>query len=305
MNHLSILCPFSKIKAVINNTYRKSSEYLCRWSLHCRDLCSNLPGYLVFLRVFRVIRKNTWLFYDKTYYILSKFLWNIEIWLFAEPTPSDVQDIPIILNNRNRYSSLVNLIRWLENIGFKRIIILDNDSCYEPLLNYYKESKHEVVYLGQNIGYQALWKCPVYKRIRNNYYVYSDPDLAPIAECPQDFLDHFMEILTRYPKYDKVGFGLKIDDLPDCYSQKEKVVALEKQFWTKEIETGVFEAPIDTTFALYRPFHWGGDYLHALRTGYPYLLRHLPWYINSSNLSEEEEFYIRHVQGTFWSKLNK
>jgi hypothetical protein len=90
---------------------------------------------------------------------------------------------------------------------------------------------------------------------------------------------------------------LRIDDLPDRYSFKREVQDWESQFWEHEIEHGVYRADIDTTFALYRP---GTTYSinRALRTGPPFVARHLPWYADSANLSEEELFYREHMSET-------
>ncbi len=59
-------------------------------------------------------------------------------------------------------------------------------------------------------------------------------------------------------------------------------------------EPGVFRAPIDTTFALYRKGTTEFSY-DALRTGYPYVARHLGWYVNSSNPPADEHFYHQRV----------
>ncbi len=56
-------------------------------------------------------------------------------------------------------------------------------------------------------------------------------------------------------------------------------------------EPNIFKAPIDTTFAVYKPYFKGEiiDTQHLyLRTGFPYSVKHLPWYIDNNNLSEEE-----------------
>lgn len=43
-----------------------------------------------------------------------------------------------------------------------------------------------------------------------------------------------------------------------------------------------------------------------LRTGHPYQLHHLPWYINSNNLDKEETYYIQSTtQSTHWTAKNK
>ena len=71
------------------------------------------------------------------------------------------------------------------------------------------------------------------------------------------------------------------------------------------MEKGVYKAEIDTTFALYKPFCGGkADLYHqTFRTGFPYVIKHLPWYEDSGNLSEEEIYYINSVtQSTHWAK---
>ena len=53
----------------------------------------------------------------------------------------------------------------------------------------------------------------------------------------------------------------------------------------------MFKAPIDTTFAVYKPY-FKGEFIDIqqlyLRTGFPYSVRHLPWYVDNNNLTEEE-----------------
>ena len=119
----------------------------------------------------------------------------------------------------------------------------------------------------------------------------------PDDDAPADAVEYFAELLFRYGDVDKVGFGLRIDDLPDAYQFRSEVVDWESQFWKSEAEPGVYRADIDTTFALYRPTV--SKWTHrALRTGPPYVARHLPWYTDSSHLSEEDEYYRQHALPT-------
>ncbi len=74
-----------------------------------------------------------------------------------------------------------------------------------------------------------------------DYYVYTDPDVLPTEDTPKDFMQYFMDILNRYPEIDKVGFGLKMDDIPDHYPKKDKVIKWEKSLFTDEIEPGLFK----------------------------------------------------------------
>ena len=156
----------------------------------------------------------------------------------------------------------------------------------------------------------ALWLSGIYKKFRNNFFVYTDSDVVPVEECPDDFLLFFLQTLQKYKFARKVGFSLKIDDLPDCYALKEKVIKWEKHFFTYATGSDLlYRAPIDTTFALYRP---RGKRKHAnncieiYRTAYPYMARHLPWYIDSNNPDDENLYYMEHSKlATYWTSAGK
>lgn len=210
-------------------------------------------------------------------------------------TGATIQDIPVIINNFNRLECLQQQLAWLEQAGMRNIYIIDNASTYSPLLAFYRQTHHTVFLLNQNIGFMALWKTILFQRFRNDYYIYTDPDIIPVEECPFDAVALFYSLLQKYPQVGKVGFGLKIDDLPDHYPLKAKVQAWESKFWTEKVEENVYAAPIDTTFALYRPGSAGGSELMSLRTGGLYLARHLSWYVNPTQLPEEELYYMQHT----------
>ena len=213
-----------------------------------------------------------------------------------------VSSIPIIINNYNRYSAFIKLVDWLSSAGFVNIIVLDNQSTYPPLLEYYKNNTHfKLVRLGGNFGHMALWDTGYYKNIRNGYYCYTDPDVFPVNECPTRLVTHLLELLWRYPKVLKAGPGLRLTDIPDSYAQKEKVLEWESKYWACPVEQEVYNAAIDTTFALYRPRVLHDTTTPALRTGEPYVMHHSPWYEDSNSLSEEEIFYrATKTQGISW-----
>lgn len=200
-------------------------------------------------------------------------------------------EIPIIINNFNRLDYLKQQIEWLEKAGLTNIHIIDNASTYPPLIAYYKTLPYRVYKLDKNIGHEALWRTHVFQRFMNDYYVYTDPDIVPVEECPYEILDYLLNILDNNQEYTKVALGLKIDDIPEHYGRKEEVLKWEQQFWTEEVSKGLFKARTDTTFALYRPGTMFQQWDKTLRTGSPYMARHLPWYENDNVLSEEEIFF--------------
>ncbi len=203
-----------------------------------------------------------------------------------------LQSIPIIINNFNRLNCLKILIQRLESYHLTNIIIIDNNSTYPPLLEYYKSCAYTVHRLTENLGFLALWKSSLYDTIYSkSYYILTDPDVVPDEGCPEDFIQHFYSLLQKYPELDKVGFNLRIDNLPDCYDRKLQVLETEKPYWTISIGSDYFQAPIDTTFALYRPGVKGGFWINAGRTLPPYSALHLPWYDDSIKPDEETLYY--------------
>lgn len=217
----------------------------------------------------------------------------------------DYRKIPIVINNRNRLTHLKLLIDALAKRGYHNIIILDNDSTWPPLLEYYRTLPYKVEYLGRNAGYNALEQISLYRTIRKGYFVYTDSDVVPVDECPDDFLMQFVELLQERDDVQKVGFSLKIDDLPDCFADRQKIIDWEKRYFEQPCGGRAYEALIDTTFALHRPYAListvGG--FRMLRTAAPLEARHMPWYADSSKMSDEDQYYIDHVEiGTQWSK---
>lgn len=201
--------------------------------------------------------------------------------------------IPIIINNFNKVTYLKRLITSLEKKGYTNIYIIDNASTYKPLLEYYLTCPYKIFYLEENNGHKALWKSSIINKFRKKFFVYTDPDLEVPDECPDDFMKLFLKSLLKYNKAQKIGFSLKIDDLADCYDYKQEVIQWESQFFKNKV-CNLYKAEIDTTFALYRPYakdeHTSN--IISFRTAYPYEIKHLPWYEDSANLTEEEIFYL-------------
>ena len=195
---------------------------------------------------------------------------------------------------------LKKLLDWLEKVEMRNIFIIDNASTYPPLLKFYQTTRHTVIRLKANIGYKALWNTSIHLWFKGLPYIYTDSDVLPLEECPLSVIDFFQKTLEKYPDINKVGFGLKIDDLPDHYQNKQGVINWEKKFWVQPISELLYKADIDTTFALYRPLSVKQQWGKTLRTGGNYLVRHLPWYENPNDLSEEEIFYRKHTIGSAW-----
>jgi hypothetical protein len=144
----------------------------------------------------------------------------------------------------------------------------------------------------RNVGHTSPWTLGIVRSlVPKQFYIVSDPDVLPVEDCPNDFVRHFLKLHEDFIAYQKVGFGLKIDDIPDQYPLKDAVVSWEAQFWQHPLADGLYEAGVDTTFALYKPFTYRYVLHPSIRTGEPYVARHLPWYHNPANESEEDIYY--------------
>jgi hypothetical protein len=203
--------------------------------------------------------------------------------------------VAAIVISRDRLDCLRLLVAWLERApGIGEIHIVDNASTWPALVEYLDASPHTVHRLGVNLGHHAPWITGLISEVAHAPFLVTDPDVIPDEACPDDVIEHLRAVLARHPGADKVGLGLRIDDLPERFAHRDAVVRWESKFWTDEVEPGVFRADVDTTFALYRA---GRDHkpFNSLRTASPYVARHLPWYADTDAPTAEDVFYRQHA----------
>lgn len=205
------------------------------------------------------------------------------------------KNVPIFINCRDRLSPLKKMVECLEAAGLKNIIFVDNASSYKPLLNYYDSTPYTILRLSRNIGQQAPWLSgAICILAKNSPYIVTDPDLV-LPDLSKNNIRNLFNVLNKYSDYIKVGLALKIDNLPDHYKPKNKVIKWERQFWKDEIEKDIYIADVDTIFALYRP---NTPYIirPALRIAGSYTAEHEPWYQDSNNPTEEYANYLKHAR---------
>jgi hypothetical protein len=202
---------------------------------------------------------------------------------------------PIIITVRDRLTDLLSLLQWLSDVGQHDVWLCDNASTYEPMVKFLANTPHKVVYNHQNLGHRAPWLSGLAAELgASKPFVVTDPDVVPCETCPHDALDYFWETLQVHHDIDKVGFSLRIDDLPSHFAHRDSVTLWERQFSTNQFKPGFFSAPIDTTFAVYRP-GLGHQNSRSLRAQAPYEARHMPWYENSASPTAEQEYYAKHA----------
>lgn len=205
--------------------------------------------------------------------------------------------IPVFITMHDLVTWPKAMAEWIDQIPEIRPIFVDNASTYPPLLDYYKTCPFEVIKISENLGYQSVWIANLIEPRTDDLYIVTDPDLD-LSGVPKDFVNYLKDGLAAHPIVAKVGFSLEINDIPEGTVFPNWVFEDQKTFWETPLGDGWYDAPIDTTFALYsnqRGFPscpW--PFLRAHRAVRPYTARHLPFYLTPTNIPEEYKYYIEH-----------
>lgn len=199
--------------------------------------------------------------------------------------------------NRNYFASLVAMIEYLQRLERVDVVIIDNESTYPQLLDWYKTYDGKIVFLGNNIGNRSPWLNKIVmqpeehsKYYGSEYYIVTDPDLS-LDKIPNNLLDIMIEASDICVFANKIGLSLEINDIPeDSIFGKKNIVEWESQFWKKIIYNRYWHADVDTTFALYKS-NTNHEYAqrtdNSIRLDRPYTAKHLPWYFTTNNITDE------------------
>jgi hypothetical protein len=185
----------------------------------------------------------------------------------------------VYINNRNYLTWTRQSAEWFARQGHE-VILIDNASDYEPLLDWYPRCGYQLYRLRDNLGKNAPWLAGIVRH--DDYYAVTDPDLS-YEGIPEDWdrvcIDGF-----RHGAELKVGLSLDETRIPASnpawildefwrYPQGDHPAR-----WGDTLRVGRYlRYPIDTTLAVYRP---GGSFgIGGWRTNRPYTARHLPWHL--------------------------
>jgi hypothetical protein len=109
------------------------------------------------------------------------------------------------------------------------VILIDNKSSYQPLLDWYEVCPFKVYRLNENLGHLSFWLSGISETYKDRFYFLTDHDLD-LSQIPDDFVDVLFKGLENPKKPLKSGFSLKIDDLPDN-TYANQVRDWEYKFW--------------------------------------------------------------------------
>lgn len=192
-----------------------------------------------------------------------------------------------------------NLLEWPKKLAFDLekagldVTIIDNNSTYLPLLDWYNRCHYNVIKLHHNAGHKAIWDCQLVNK--KERYFYTDPDLD-ISELPSDWVEKLNAVLDEQGNKVKVGLAIKLDDLPASGMLSNWALRVQTYYWSMPLGDDLYEAEVDTTLALYNPlFDDHHSTAPALRLGGKYAVRHLPWYLGEKETWPFDFKYYYHT----------
>ena len=219
-------------------------------------------------------------------------------------------EIPIIVPTFNLVTYAKFMVNQLRAYNLDNIIICDNNSTYEPMLEYLDEiSKFErVVRYEENLGPRVYGEGKPFLSILPEYFIVTDPDLIFNKNLPKNFIDKMIRIINLYG-VSKAGFAIDIEESKDKFFDYGQVKSWEQSYWQTQPrlyqeKDPLYFAPIDTTFCLHKKsaliselisYPKGVTSTTALRIAGRFTCEHMGWW-KKQPLSEEELDYYNNSQ---------
>ena len=242
-------------------------------------------------------------YYDDIRDVLEKQKENAD---FSSLIPDDV---PIIIPVFNTATYLRSMINQLEERGWTNIIICDNGSTYQPMIDLLDElsSNYHVVLWNKNLGPRTYTEDKDICSRMPKYFIVTDPDLLFNEKMPASSINKMKRIVDMYG-VSKVGLAIDIDspEERERFFSPRQVDLWERTYWSRKIEQypekdDLYAAPIDTTFCLYNRDQFLSEIDHvpgrmtcntsAIRIAGRFTCRHMGWWAKQPLTDEEHEFY--------------
>jgi hypothetical protein len=212
--------------------------------------------------------------------------------------------VPVFIISFNRLACLQKLVAWLESAELAEPIIVDNGSTYRPLLDWFDGIRGTIPILDfkDNYGPYRIWEQRLFDAHTTPaqpFYVVTDPDIVPIAECPKDAIPRLVDTWKEL-RCPKVGLSLRLETIPDTLPTGAEIRAWETTLQSESAlrSRGAGRLPrcygslLDTTFQVNHrdllPPSYGSP---GIRLAHPYQADHLGYHFDPHHLSDEEKFY--------------
>lgn len=119
-----------------------------------------------------------------------------------------------------------------------------------------------------------------------------------------DILNVYSHFLKTLPKINVVGSMLRVDDIPRHYYNRKRLMTTYSQtLKSKKINSIQYKdesinfiyAPIDSTFGMSRAGTQWVRLKGGIRVMSPYSARHLDWYLDLKNPTQDQRYYIENA----------
>ena len=198
-------------------------------------------------------------------------------------------NVPIIIPTHDNPTYMNNTVNFFKNKNHDFIIVLDNNSKTEKMIDALNNLDSEIYTILQknNCGPRQILNDNLIWNALPNIFILTDPDLGFSKDFPNNFCEELIEISNIYSA-GKVGSALNIDilepnvidDIFFINGSHITIRGVEEPYFFNYVgeynNSKIYEAPIDTTFALYNKSHSQ----KSLRVAGKYLAEHYGWYKN-------------------------
>lgn len=207
-----------------------------------------------------------------------------------------MSDIPIVIISWNQLTFLKSFLQQIKKFNHP-IIILDNNSTYQPLLDFYDQMKDpniKIHRLDKNYGHL------VYKTLSHllpDIYILSDPDLILNENMPNDAIEQLLKISNKY-KSPCVGVALDISEYHKFIKGDygKLVYKNESMHYNDRLHDDqyiLYRSDTDTTFCLINknyPVRGIQEKFGKIRVGGVFTAKHPSWYENylKENIPQDE-----------------
>ena len=230
----------------------------------------------------------------------------------------DVADIPVYILCYNNNFYVARMIDQLLNLGVTpdAVRIIDNasDQPTQRCLDTLQLRGIKVKRMDANHGHGVLYRYDVWPDLPS-VFAYTDPDLQFHADMPRSFRSDLRDVAAVSGK-GKAGLALDVngaygsDAIPE-YLYGRTIAQWEAQHWEHRMPLhqsayppsvnadDVYEAQIDTTFAVYLKALGGiNKHYDAVRVAGNFTCRHLPWYpAHNATVPPDELEYMYRKRG--------
>ena len=215
------------------------------------------------------------------------------------------EDVPIFVPVFEQVSYAEFMVSQLTGLGLSNFVLCDNASTYVPMQRYLEKvsKEHRVCYLDKNYG-PRIYSDKELLPYMPDWFIVTDPDLIFNKDLPNNFIEKMIEASAHH-QLGKVGFALDIwGDAASKFFNFQQVLQWEEKYWWNFMglidgENPIFDAPIDTTFALHNTsicsyYINNGANVPAIRAGRiagKYSCEHMGWWKDQPITKEEYDYY--------------